>query len=128
LKRLIKPGVVLCGYILAFLMACAALYVHELLEAADQSQASGGMQAFADVSLFLGVFGFLSLAPTTLALCFLRRFSKLWTVFSSIGLALAITLGRYEFCRWFYRNYRLSLTGCTDRLAFGDPHQPSPKF
>ena len=91
LKKLIKPGVVLFGYIAAFLVACAGFFIRELLAPEDQTQASAGMQAYADINIFFGVFGVLSLVPTTLALCFLRRFAKFWTVFSSVALALAIT-------------------------------------
>jgi hypothetical protein len=91
MKKLIKPGVVVAGYVAAFLITCAAFYIHELLAPEDQAQASAGMQAYADITLFIGAFGILSLAPTALALYFLRPFHKFWTLFSAAVLALAIT-------------------------------------
>ncbi len=57
----------------------------------DTSQASGGMQDFANLLLFLGMFGTLSLVPTGLALYFLRTSLKFWTVFSVLSPAFAMT-------------------------------------
>jgi hypothetical protein len=91
MNRLIKPGVVLAGYAAALLVACAAVHVRELRTGDDLSQASGGMQAFADVALFVAVFGVVALAPTALALYFLRHFPQFWIVLSLASLALAAT-------------------------------------
>jgi len=49
------------------------------------------MQAFGDLLLFLGMFGGLSLIPTGLALFFLRKSLRFWTVFSILCLAFACT-------------------------------------
>jgi hypothetical protein len=91
MNRLAKPSVVLVGYAAALLGACAAVYVRELLTEDDPAQASAGMQAFADVAFFVGVFGALALAPTALALHFLRRFDTFWAALSIASLALAAT-------------------------------------
>jgi hypothetical protein len=82
---------VLAGYATAFLLTCAFFYVRELLMPRDASQASAGMQAFADLMLFLGMFGVLSLVPTGLALYFLRSHVRFWTLFSILCLAFACT-------------------------------------
>jgi hypothetical protein len=91
MKGLLKLGLILGGYAAALLLTCAAFYVCGLLTRNDPSQASAGMQAFADLILFLGMFGVLALAPTALALYFLRPFEKFWTVFSPVSLAFAAT-------------------------------------
>jgi hypothetical protein len=91
MNRLLKLALVLVGYIAALLLTCAFFYVRGLLTRNDTSQASAGMQAFADLILFVGMFGFLSLVPTALALYFLRSWEKFWTVFSFACLAFAAT-------------------------------------
>ena len=87
---LLKLGLVLAGYATALLLTCAFFYVRELLMPEDP-QASAGMQAFADLFLFLAMFGTLSLVPTGLALFFLRKSARFWTVFSVLSLAFAVT-------------------------------------
>jgi len=91
MNRLLKLGLVLAGYAAALLLTCAFFYVRGLLMPQDTSQASGGMQDFADLLLFLGMFGTLSLVPTGLALYFLRKSLKFWTVFSVLSPAFALT-------------------------------------
>jgi len=86
-----KVGAVLGGYAAAFLVACAASYIRGHLMHYVAPQASGGMQAFGDLLFFAGLFGFLSILPTALALYFLRQSEKFWTVLSIAGLALAAT-------------------------------------
>src|SRR5579863_5572361 len=49
------------------------------------------MQAFGDSLRFLGLFGFLALFPTALALYFLRPVEKFWSLFSGASLAIAAT-------------------------------------
>ena len=49
------------------------------------------MQDFANLFLFLGMFGTLSLVPTGMALYFLRKSLKFWTVFSVLSPAFAVT-------------------------------------
>jgi len=91
MNRLLKLGLILAGYAAALLLTCAAFYVRGLLTRNDTSQASAGMQAFGELILFVGMFGVLALAPTALALFFLRPFEKFWTVFSLVSLAFAAT-------------------------------------
>jgi hypothetical protein len=87
---LLKLGIVLAGYGTAFLLTCAFFYVREFVMPQD-AQASAGMQAFADLFLFLAMFGTLSLIPTGLALFFLRKSARFWSVFSILCLAFAAT-------------------------------------
>ena len=90
MKTLIKPGVVLAGYVAAFLVADAALYLRELRMPAE-AKTSVGMYAWGDLILFVEVFGVSATVPTALALHFVRPFRKLWLVFSIGCLTLAVT-------------------------------------
>jgi hypothetical protein len=56
LKTLVKPGVVLAGYVAAFLVADAALYLRELQMPAE-AKTSVGVYAFGDLILFVEVLG-----------------------------------------------------------------------
>jgi hypothetical protein len=93
MSRTSKLGVVLAGYAAALLATYASFYLYlYLLRLSNPSpDASGGMQAFGDSLLFGGLFGFLALIPTALALYFLRPVEKFWTFFSIACLALAST-------------------------------------
>lgn len=84
-----KLSLILAGYGGALLAAFTACYVVEKFFPGPDP--SGGMQAFGDMLRFLGLFGFLALFPTALALYFLRPLEKFWTVFSIASLALALT-------------------------------------
>jgi len=92
MDRLSKPGVVLIGYAAALLVSCVAFYVYGYVLSRNPAlHASGGMQAFGDFLLFVGLFGFLALFPTALALYHLRPFEKFWRVFSIASLVLAVS-------------------------------------
>ena len=90
MKCLVKCGAVLAGYMIAVIAASAAVAVRVANTQGLDAQASAGMYAFGDLILFLGVFGILELFPTGLALYFLRRFERFWTVFSAAALVIAI--------------------------------------
>jgi hypothetical protein len=92
MDRLSKPGVVLIGYAAALVLSGVGFYVYVYLSSrTNAAQASGGMQAFGDSLLFVGLFGFLALFPTALALYYLRPFEKFWTVFSITSLVVAVS-------------------------------------
>jgi hypothetical protein len=91
MSRTYKLGVVLGGYAAALLATYAFSYFYLLARNHLSPDASGGMQAFGDSLLFIGLLGFLALIPTALALYFLRPFEKFWTFFSIACLALATT-------------------------------------
>jgi hypothetical protein len=68
-RTLSKLGLIAGGYVAAALIASAAVAVHGTLTA-GASRGADGMYAFGDFLLFLGVFGFLALFPTGLAVYF----------------------------------------------------------
>jgi hypothetical protein len=70
-SRATKVGLVLAGYVVAFLTALSVVALHGYLFPTPDS--SGGMAAFGDLILFLMVFGFLALAPTGAAIFWIVR-------------------------------------------------------
>ncbi|MEP6895870.1 MAG: hypothetical protein ABI986_09715 [Chloroflexota bacterium] len=65
------------GYILAYLLAWAAVSIHQLFTQNAAAQASAGVSAFGDLILFIGVLGFLMLFPTGLMVYFLfKKFQR----------------------------------------------------
>jgi hypothetical protein len=75
MKPVLKVAIVASGYLLAFLMARAAVALHVAVTSESDPKASGGgMSAFGDLILFVVVFGAVSLVPTGTAVYFL--FSK----------------------------------------------------
>lgn len=71
---MLKVAIVVGGYLIAFVMAAAAVALHAALTSQSAAQASAGMAAFGDLVLFVAVFGAVALAPTGAAIFFL--FSK----------------------------------------------------
>ena len=90
MNKFVKTGIVIAGYILAFICASAAVYIRILTTQGAVAQASSGMYAFGDTILFLAVFGVLALIPTVLAFYFLRSNEKFWNGFAVICLAFSI--------------------------------------
>jgi hypothetical protein len=91
MKQFIKPGIVLVGYIIAFVLASQAVAIRIANTSGPDADASAGMYAFGDGILFLAVFGTVALLPTGLALVFLRPYHVFWTALSIMALALAVT-------------------------------------
>ena len=91
MKPFLKVAVVAGGYIVAFLMASAAVAIRVASTNGPDAQASSGMYAFGDALLFVAVFGVSALVPTGAALFFLRPYRHFWTVLSALGLAVAVT-------------------------------------
>jgi hypothetical protein len=91
MSGLIKSGVVLAGYAVAWFVASAALAVRVANTSGPDAQASAGMYAFGDAILFIAVFGVVGLIPTGLALLFLRPYRWFWTLLSIAALAVAAT-------------------------------------
>ena len=87
---IVKWAVVIAGYIAAFVIANAAVNARDL-QSSPQDQASSGMYAWADMILFLEVFGLAAILPTALALFFLRPIQGFWIVFSLGAIAFAAT-------------------------------------
>jgi len=125
MSRWMKIGLVAGGYVAAWVGACAAVYINELMMPADISQNSGGMVAGGDMILFFFVVCFLSLAPTGLALYFLRSNQKFWNFFSFFSLVWAATgplaeilnlfvekLGLYHQPWWALASFLFMLRAC----------------
>jgi hypothetical protein len=91
LSGLAKVGLVVCGYVVALVLAALVLTVYASITSGPDRVASSGMYAFADGLLFVFVFAFAAVPPTGLALHLLRHFNRLWWVFSSTGLAISLT-------------------------------------
>jgi hypothetical protein len=70
-KPWVKFAIVVGGYLLALLMACAAVALHVAITSVTDPQSSGGMYAFGDMVLFVVVFGAVTLVPTGAAVFFL---------------------------------------------------------
>jgi hypothetical protein len=86
-----KIGSVVGGYVVALLIAAAAVAVRMAFTDGPEAQASSGMYAFGDAVVFVGIFGVCALAPTGAALLFLRTCDSIWKVVSVLGVATAST-------------------------------------
>jgi hypothetical protein len=84
-----KFGVIVAGYVAAFVAASAAFMLRLVTESGPDT--SGGMYAAGDLFLFLGVFGIAALPPTGLTLWFLRSNRVAWTTLAILGVAIAMT-------------------------------------
>jgi hypothetical protein len=87
----LKVGVVVGGYVAAFLVASAAVGIRLANTSGPDAQASSGMYAAGDALLFAAVFGVAALVPTGAALFFLRPYRRFWTVLSTFSLGVAVT-------------------------------------
>jgi hypothetical protein len=76
MKPALKVAIVAGGYLLAILMAFAAVALHTALTGESGAQASDGMSAFGDLVLFVAVFGAVALLPTGAGLFFLLSKNK----------------------------------------------------
>jgi hypothetical protein len=91
MKTLSKVGVVLGGYAAAFSVACVLVYIRQLRTSGPDAQASAGMYAWGDFTLFVTSFTVMALIPTALGLYFLRPYKNFWIVLSVAAIAVAIT-------------------------------------
>jgi hypothetical protein len=77
MKPVVKVAIVAGGYLLALLVASAAVALHAALTSESGAQTSDGMSAFGDLVLFVTVFGTIALVPTGAALFFLLSKKKM---------------------------------------------------
>lgn len=91
MKAFVKIGVILAGYVATVLAAGEAVAVRIANTSGPDAQASAGMYAFGDGVLFVAVFSAIALAPTGLALYFLRPYRRFWSTLSITALAIAAT-------------------------------------
>jgi hypothetical protein len=90
MNRWMKVGIVLAGYVLALIASVAAVVIYDQHFTAADNQASGGMIAGAELMYGTGIFLLVALAPTALALWFIRKSRAVWSWFSGLALAFAI--------------------------------------
>jgi len=83
-------GIVLAGYGLAFIASVAAVAIYDWHFTAADNQTMGGMIAGGELMYGTGVFLLVALAPTLLALWFMRKSRPAWSWFTGFGLAFAI--------------------------------------
>ena len=86
-----KAGIVVAGYIAAMAVAALVVRVYIAATSGPDRQTSGGMYAFGDSLLFLGVAGVAAIPATGAALFFLRPHRGFWRLLSIGGLATATT-------------------------------------
>jgi hypothetical protein len=84
----IKLGIVGGGYGMALLVGLLVAQTGIWMTAGN-SHSSGGMAAFGDAILFLGVFGAAAIIPTCAVYYFLRPLRSFWTVYGGGVLLLA---------------------------------------
>jgi hypothetical protein len=88
-NRWTKLAVVIVGYLLAFIAGCSAITSYQQHFSPTDFQTMGGMIAGGEMHYGGAVFACVALVPTALALWFLRRERRSWSVFSLAGLAFA---------------------------------------
>jgi hypothetical protein len=90
-SRRLRLGIILAGYVAAFLAAGAALHFRQLHAAGGAAQGSAGMYAFGDALLYASVLVAVALVPTALALHELRSLRWFWTGLSVLSTAVTAT-------------------------------------
>ena len=91
MKSSSKVLLVAAGYLAALADAFGVVGIHIAATYGPETQASGGMSAFGDSVLFLGVFAVAAMPASGAALYFLRPFHTLWHIGSVAALAIATT-------------------------------------
>jgi len=91
MRPVVKAGLVVAGYIVAFALASAVLAIYVTVSNSPDRQSSGGMSAFGDSLFFLAVFAVAAVPPTGAALFFLRPYRSFWLVLSVAAVGIAIT-------------------------------------
>lgn len=86
-----KVAAVAGGYVVAFLIASFAVWIHVSLTSGPDQDASSGMYAFGDSLLFLAAFSIAAVAPTGGALYFLRPYRRFWIALAVAALVIAAT-------------------------------------
>jgi hypothetical protein len=91
MKPIAKAGLVVAGYLAAFIVAFAVVAIQVAATSGAEQQASSGMYAFGDSLLFLAVFGVAAVPPSAAALFFLRPCRSFWLAHSVVALGIAAT-------------------------------------
>jgi hypothetical protein len=91
MKLRAKAGLVIAGYVIALVLAAAAVACHLTALSGSSDPDNGGMSAFGDSLLFLAVFGVTAVPATGAAFFFLRPYPAFWRGFSVGALVFAVT-------------------------------------
>src|SRR3979411_2190452 len=91
MRPLARVGLVLGGYVVAFVVASALVAVYVAAASGPDRQASSGMYAFGDDLLFLAVFGIAAVPASGAALFFLKPYRSFWLALSVAALGIAAT-------------------------------------
>src|SRR5262245_20398477 len=90
MNRWIKLAVVLAGYVLAFVTSSVLVAIDDRQFSPADNQAMGGMIAGGEMMYGIAVFLLVALVPTALALWFLRRHRKSWSLVTNACLGFAV--------------------------------------
>jgi hypothetical protein len=91
MRPLARVGLVLGGYVVAFVVASALVAVYVAATSGPDRQASSGMYGFGDDLLFLAVFGIAAVPASGAALFFLKPYRSFWLALSVAALGIAAT-------------------------------------
>ncbi len=91
MRPLVKVGLVVAGYVVAFLVAFAVVAIHVAATSGPDRQVYSAMYGFGDDLLFLAVFGVAAVPPSGAVLFFLRPYRAFWRVLSVVALGTATT-------------------------------------
>ena len=91
MKPIYKLGLVMLGYLAAFVIASVVTAIRIALTSGPEAQASSGMYAFGDAFLWLNVFGICAAVPTGAALYVLRPYRRFWELIGFTALVVAAT-------------------------------------
>jgi len=91
MKSLSKVMLVVAGYLVALVIASVGVGMYIAATNEPDRQTYGGMFAFGDSILFLGIFAVAAMPASGAALFFLRPYHTLWRIASLGALAIATT-------------------------------------
>lgn len=91
MKAIAKVGIICGGYLAAFGIAPLAVTLYIAATSNIDRVTYSGMSACGDSLVFLFAFGAAAVAPTAIALFFLRPYRQFWSVLSAVALAIAAT-------------------------------------
>jgi hypothetical protein len=91
MRPLARVGLVLGGYVVAFVVASALVAVYVAATSGPDRQASSGMYGFGDDLLFLAVFGIAAVPASGAALFFLKPYRSFWLALSVAALGIVAT-------------------------------------
>jgi len=90
MKSLFKIILVVAGYVAAFVIASVVVGLYVAATNGPDRQTSGGMFAFGDSILFLGICAIAAIPATGAALFFLRPYPLIWRLFAAGALGIVL--------------------------------------